>query len=308
MSGPVTSADVDMVAARARSQSGVSEILESRTANVGSLPVRRALPQRGRRTVGAWCFFDHGGPLEAPSGVGGIGPHPHIGLQTVTWMIAGELVHRDSLGTEQTIRPGQLNLMTAGAGIVHAEEHTSAGRVELAQLWIAQPSGTRNGSSEFEHHGELPEVDLGGGTATVLVGSLANAVSPARRDTDHVGVELLVRSQVVVPVDPAYEYVVVPMDAPVEVDGRLVEPGRLVYLGPGREELPVRAVEPARVILLGGVPFEEPILMWWNYVARTHEEITLAHEAWTRRQDRFKIPASQLAPIDVATPLWAPRP
>jgi redox-sensitive bicupin YhaK (pirin superfamily) len=308
MSGPVTSTDVDMVAVPARSQSGVSDILESRTANVGSIPVRRALPQRARRTVGAWCFFDHGGPLEAPAGVGGIGPHPHIGLQTVTWMIAGELLHRDSLGTEQTIRPGQLNLMTAGAGIVHAEEHTSAGRVELAQLWIAQPSATRDGPGEFEHHAELPEVDLGGGTATVLVGSLGTAVSPARRDTDHVGVELSVRSQLVVTTQPAYEHVVVPMDAPIEVDGRLVEPGRLVYLGPGREELPMRAVEPARVILLGGVPFEEPILMWWNYVARTQEEITVAHADWTQRRERFTVPASSLAPIDVAPPpLWAAR-
>ena len=307
MSGPVNSTDVDMVAARASSPSGVSDMLESRTAIVGSLPVRRALPQRARRTVGAWCFFDHGGPLEAATGVGGIGPHPHIGLQTVTWMIAGELVHRDSLGTEQTIRPGQLNLMTAGAGIVHAEEHTSAGRIELVQLWIAQPSATREGPGEFEHHAELPELDLGGGTATVLVGSLANVVSLARRDTDHVGVELVVRSQLVVPADRAYEHVVVPMDAPIEVDGRLVEPGRLMYVGPGREELPVRALEPARVILLGGVPFEEPILMWWNYVARTHEEITAAHADWTQRRDRFKIPTSGLAPMDVTPPPWAPR-
>jgi quercetin 2,3-dioxygenase len=198
--------------------------------------------------------------------------------------------------------------MTAGAGIVHAEEHTSGGRIELAQLWIAQPSATRDGQGEFEHHAELPEVDLGGGTATVLIGSLANAVSPARRDTDHVGVELLVRSQLVVPTDRAYEYVVVPMDAPIEVDGRRVEPGRLLYRGPGHEELPMRAVEPARVILLGGVPFEEPILMWWNYVARTHEEIAVAHADWTQRRDRFKVPASQLGPIDVNPPPWVPRP
>jgi hypothetical protein len=141
----------------------------------------------------------------------------------------------------------------------------------------------------------------------VLVGSLANAVSPARRDTDHVCVELLVRSEVVVPADRTYEYVVVPMDAPVEVNGRLVEPGRLVYLGPGREELSVRAAELARVILLGGVPFEEPILMWWNYVARTREEITVAHADWTQRRARFKVPDSQLAPIDVPPPLWVPR-
>jgi redox-sensitive bicupin YhaK (pirin superfamily) len=307
MSGPVTSADADMVATRTPSPTGEFDMLESRVANVGSVPVRRALPQRARRTVGAWCFFDHGGPLEAPAGVGGIGPHPHIGLQTVTWMIAGELLHRDSLGTEQPIRPGQLNLMTAGDGIVHAEEHTSAGRVELAQLWIAQPAATRHGPGDFEHHAELPEVDLGGGTATVLVGSLGDAASPARRDSDHVGVELLVRSQVVVPADRGYEYVVVPMDAAVEVDGRLVEPTRLLYLGPGRDEIEiaVRAAEPARTILLGGVPFEEPILMWWNYVARTREEITLAHADWTQRRDRFKIPASRLGPIDVAPPPWA---
>jgi redox-sensitive bicupin YhaK (pirin superfamily) len=307
MSGPVTSADAEMVATRSPSQSGELDILESRATNVGSVPVRRVLPQRARRTVGAWCFFDHGGPLDAPAGIGGVGPHPHIGLQTVTWMIAGELVHRDSLGTEQPIRPGQLNLMTAGWGIVHAEEHIRAGGVELAQLWIAQPAATRDGPGDFEHHVELPEVDLDGATATVLVGSLGDSASPARRDTDHVGVELLVRSQVVVPADRGYEYVVVPMDAAIEVDGRLVEPNRVVYLGPGRDEIRVRTMEPARVILLGGVPFEEPILMWWNYVARTREEIAGAHADWTQRRDRFEVPASRLAPIDVTAPPWAPR-
>jgi redox-sensitive bicupin YhaK (pirin superfamily) len=213
-------------------------------------------------------------------------------------------LHRDSLGTEQPIRPGQLNLMTAGRGIAHAEEHTSAGQVDLAQLWIAQPNSTRDGPAAFEHHGELPQVELGGGTAAVLVGSLADATSPARRDTDHFGIDLALRTRVDLPTDPAYEYVVVPMDAAVEVDGHTVGPGRLAYLPPGRDQLSVQASEPARVILLGGVPFEEPVLMWWNYVARTRDEIINAHTDWSQRGVRFKIPDSPLAPIDVPPPPW----
>src|SRR5262249_50877503 len=157
-----------------------------RVAEVGTMPVRRALPQRLRRTVGSWCFFDHAGPVQAPSGDAGIGPHPHIGLQTVTWVLAGELLHRDSLGTEQPIRPGEVTRMTAGRGIVHAEEHPVAGPVHLAQLWVAQPEATRNGPPAFEHHTDLPRLDLGhGSSGTVLVGAVGGARSAARRDSDH---------------------------------------------------------------------------------------------------------------------------
>jgi redox-sensitive bicupin YhaK (pirin superfamily) len=232
-----------------------------------------------------------------------------MGLQTVTWVLAGELLHRDSLGSEQPIRPGQLNLMTAGHGIVHAEEHPGAGQLHLAQLWVAQPAATRNGSPAFEHHAELPRVDLGRGSfATILAGGVGDARSNARRDTDHVGVDLVLHSGVELPAGPSFEYGIVPLVGAVEVEGRVAGPGHLVYLGPGRDEIQLRTPESARAILVGGVPFEEPILMWWNYVARTREEISAAHQAWTSRTERFAVPSSSLAPIDVAGPPWeSPR-
>lgn len=306
MSGPVSTADVPVPAGTAGPSRDGRDIavMGSRSGAVGALPVQRLLPQRARRTVGAWCFFDHGGPVEAPGGALGIGPHPHIGLQTVTWVLAGELVHRDGLGSEQPIRPGELNLMTAGHGVVHAEEHRSPGPLHVVQLWVAQPDATREGSPAFEHFGVLPQLDLGGGSATVLVGAIGGARSPARRDTDHVGAEIAVRSECVVPVDRRYEHVVVPLDAAMEVAGKPVTPDQAAYLAPERDEILLRTAAPGRAILLGGVPFEERVLMWWNYVARTREEITAAHHDWTARRPRFALPASVLDPIDAASPPW----
>ena len=306
MSGPIAASDADPVPAAGHPVGDV-QVMDSRLADVGTMPVRRALPQRSRRTVGAWCFFDHAGPVDTPAGGAGIGPHPHIGLQTVTWVLAGELLHRDSLGSEQPIRPGELNLMTAGRGIVHAEEHPVGGPVHLAQLWVAQPEATRNGPPAFEHHAELPRLDLrDGSTATILVGEVGGARSDARRDTDHVGVDLELRSGVELPAERMFEYGVVPLDGTVEVEGQAAGPGHLIYLGLGRDEIRLRTPQPARALLVGGTPFPEPILMWWNYVARTREEISAAHGDWTSRRERFAVPLSSLAPIDVAGPPWGP--
>ncbi|MCU1367276.1 MAG: putative MarR-family transcriptional regulator, partial [Ilumatobacteraceae bacterium] len=146
--------------------------------------------------MGAWCFVDHMGPADVPIGVGSdVGPHPHIGLQTVTWLLEGEALHRDSLGSEQLIRPGELNLMTAGHGIAHAEEGLGArsGRAHGVQLWVAQPDATRNGAPAFEHHDDLPRVEMANGEGSVLVGAFGGAASRARRDTDHFGIDLALR-------------------------------------------------------------------------------------------------------------------
>jgi quercetin 2,3-dioxygenase len=218
--------------------------------------------------------------VTADSGVD-IGPHPHIGLQTVTWLAAGEVLHRDSLGSEQVIKPGQLNLMTAGRGVAHAEEATGqyAGSLHGIQLWVAQPAATRDGAPAFEHWAELPQVDFGaGGEATVLVGSLAGVTSTARRDTDHFGAELLVRGACDVPVEAGHELALVVLDGRVTVDGVDVEPGRLAYVAPGRSSLDVAGE--GRALLLGGEPFESEIFMWWNFVARTTDEIDAAYDAW----------------------------
>jgi redox-sensitive bicupin YhaK (pirin superfamily) len=312
VSGPVTDADAAPVVETAEAAERTLEITESRETQVGTVRVRRALPRRERRTVGAWCFVDHFGPLSVTEDAGmSIGPHPHIGLQTVTWLLAGEIEHHDSLGSEQVIRAGQLNLMTAGAGIAHAEEHTGNYRGEMqgVQLWVAQPEATRQGPAAFEHHPELPQVDLPGGTATVLVGELADAVSPARRDTDHVGIELdLGDGTALLPLQPAYEYGLVVLDGSISIGERAITPGHLAYLGDGRDEIELGAAGRTRALLLGGVPFEEPILMWWNFVGRSREEFEIAFRAWAEHGDRFGDVRSGLPRVAGSPPQWSHRP
>ena len=319
MSGPVDVADTPASPEADGPEPATEpvEVIEGRRTTVGSMPVRRVLPRRTRRTVGAWCFVDHMGPL-AVSGPGGvdIGPHPHMGLHTVTWLVAGELLHHDSLGSEQEIRPGQLNLMSAGNGIAHAEESTTGyiGDVHGVQLWIAQPERTRHGQPAFEHHGELPQVSTGAGTATVLVGSFSGATSPARADTALVGVEAVLPAGVsTLPLEPSYEHGVVVLSGAASIDDARVTPGRLAYLSPGRDELSVTIAEETRLLLLGGEPFTEEILIWWNYVARTQDEIDAAGQEWNaqisdNRSGRFGRPVvSGLHTIPSPVPPWKLR-
>ena len=283
------------------------EILASHRAMVGSIEVRRALPQRTHRTVGAWCFADHMGPAAVTEQRGlDIGPHPHTGLATVTWLIEGEAVHHDSLGTEQLIRPGQLNLMSAGHGVAHSEEPTGAyrGTLEGIQLWIAQPEQSRHSPRAFEHHAELPRLEIGACEATVLVGEALGATSPARHDTALVGLDLDVHGATEMPLVRAYEYGVVVLRGAVSIDGTLVEPGALAYFAPGVDEWRLDVREPARVIVLGGAPMDESITMWWNFVARNRDELTAAYLAWVDRDERFGTVASTLAPIDAPVPFW----
>jgi redox-sensitive bicupin YhaK (pirin superfamily) len=308
MSGPVATDDAAPVPrAPVRAVGPVVDISPGRLTRVGSLPVRRVLPQRPRRTVGSWCFVDHAGPVPVEPGVAfGIGPHPHLGLQTVTWLVAGELLHLDSLGSEQLIRPGQLNLMTAGHGVSHAEEDPArAEAIHAVQLWVAQPAATRDGPAAFEHHAELPRLELGHATGTVLVGELGGVASPARRDTDHMGVELVLRGpSTVVPLRADYEYALVVLEGTVVVDGIEVEPGVLGYLGLGRDECRFVVGAPARALLLGGVPFPEAVLMWWIFVARTREEISEATRQWSDHDGRFGRVRSSLERIEVGRPPW----
>jgi len=316
VSGPVATDDVPPlpeapIAAPTGVQANgpVVEIAPGRLTQVGSLPVRRVLPQRPRRSVGPWCFVDHAGPVPVEPDVAfGIGPHPHMGLQTVTWLVAGELLHLDSLGSEQLIRPGQLNLMTAGHGVSHAEEDPArAEEVHAVQLWVAQPAATRDGAAAFEHHADLPCLELDHAEVTVLVGEVAGVASPARRDTDHMGVELSLRAPgTAVPLRPDYEHALVVLNGRVSVDGTVVEPGVLAYLGLGREEcrLEVVAPAPARALLLGGVPFPERLLMWWNFVGRRREEVSEARRQWAEDDGRFGRVRSSLSRIEVGKPPW----
>lgn len=304
MSGPVQ--DVD---ARCEDEAlPAIEAREGRTTEVGGMPVARVLPTKGRRTVGAWCFVDLMGPADAeePDPME-VGPHPHIGLSTVTWLLEGEALHSDSLGTEQLIRPGQLNLMTAGHGIAHAELAAQP-PFRGVQMWIAQPEGTRHGTSDFEHHGDLPEVEVGGVRGLVIAGTFAEVASPARTDTALVGADLTMdRGDTALPTDDRFEHCVVPLDGRVKVGEDVLEPGWLGLVPSGVAELPVAAEsDTTRFLLLGGEPLGEQVSMWWNFVARSKDEITEAYRDWQARSDRFAEVPSSLERIEAPRPPWLP--
>ena len=313
MSGPV-----DEMAA-VTSDLGVStiEVREGRSTSIGRMGILRVLPTKGRRTVGPWCFVDlmnpddveHPPPLE-------IGPHPHIGLATVTWLFAGAALHSDSLGSEQLIRPGELNLMTSGRGIAHAELGVETGvatgtnGIMGAQMWLALTDDTRNAGSAFQHLGELPVADLGSGEGHVLIGALGEATSDAKVDHPTIGVDVTFRSSLELPTDPTFEYGVVPIDQPVKIQDAIVEPGSLALVPTGFQQLLFAARGgPARMLVLGGEPLGAEIKMWWNFVARTLDEITEAWRAWRDHDDdRFGPVPSELARIDAPTPPWLRNP
>ena len=312
MSGPVSTVDASPTDAQTSAvKPACVEITSSRETIVGAMPVRRALPRIGRRTVGAWCFADHMGPELVTETKGlDIGPHPHTGLHTVTWLVAGEVLHRDSLGSEQVIRAGQLNLMTAGEGVTHSEEATGRYRGQLhgVQLWVAQPEATRHGPAAFEHHAELPQVELGRAVATVLVGGFAGAASPARRDTPLVGVDAALRAGTGAwPLRPEFEHALVVLDGEVLVGEQVIRPGELAYLGRGRDQVALSAADPTRLLLLGGEPFAEPILMWWNFVVRSRDELDHAYRQWQADDPRFGRLRSPLARIPAPKPFWPQR-
>lgn len=284
------------------------DVTPSRNTEVGTLKVRRALPSFERRTVGAWCFIDHFGPIGADrADAMQIGPHPHIGLQTVTWLLEGEVLHTDSIGSEQLIRPGQLNLMTAGRGIAHAESARPGGSGSHGtQLWIAQPESTRNGSPRFQHLAELPQVDLNGAIATVLVGELDGIRSPARVATPLVGADVqLPTGTTIVPLHDPWEHAFIVVEGTVEVAGETVQPGSLAYLGTGHDQVAIGAAEDSRILLVGGEPFPEKVLMWWNFVARTRDEIDLARADWQWGGARFPEVHTELGRIGAPGTPWA---
>jgi redox-sensitive bicupin YhaK (pirin superfamily) len=286
---------------------GVVERTAWRRAEIApGVHVERALPLRARRTVGAWCFLDLAGPFDPAAGVPmDIGPHPHIGLQTVTWLFDGEVLHRDSLGSEQLIRPGELNLMTSGHGVVHSEHGPSAGHagtVHLAQMWVALPESRRHGDAAFEHHADLPTVEHDGARVTVILGSHDGAASPATVHTPIVGLDVRAHGATNLPLNRDFEYAAIVVEGDAVIAGEPLAPGELLYLGRGRTDLTLTAQEPARLMLLGGEPFESPIVMWWNFVGRTREEIVAARADWLRDAQLEDGPASGRFPAVVDDP------
>lgn len=276
-----------------------SLLLEAREVPLGgvrAMSVRRALPQRDLPLVGAWCFLDRFGPQVTRMRVE---PHPHIGLQTVTWPLVGEVRHRDSVGSDVTVRRGALNLMTSGAGISHSEYSvgTDAAPLDALQLWVALPESRRHGVPAFEQHERLPEVVLegrgGDGSATIVLGAFAGAVSPATTHTPIVGAEIRVPagSRVTLPLDPVWEHALVGVDGDARVHASAepvdLDDAHLLYLGIRRSSVDVSSETGATLFLLGGEPFEDDVVMWWNFVARSHEEIVDAREAWESHAERF---------------------
>ncbi|OON82708.1 pirin family protein [Streptomyces tsukubensis] len=289
----------------------VRELLSPRRVRLGSsTEVRRLLPNLGRRMVGAWAFVDHYGKDDIADEPGmQVPPHPHMGLQTVSWLHEGEVLHRDSTGGLQTIRPMELGLMTSGRAISHSEESPKkhARYLHGAQLWVALPEQDRHSEPRFEHHAALPLVTAPGLTATILLGQLDGVTSPGTTFTPIVGADLALGegADVRLPLDPDFEYAVLSMSGDASVDGVPVESGSMLYLGCGRTELPLRAGSDAGLMLLGGEPFEEELIMWWNFVGRSHEEIETARQDWmtgtrfgeVKGYDGDRLPAPDLPPV-----------
>lgn len=273
------------------------EIITSREVPLGgprAMTVHRTLPQRQRSLIGAWCFVDHYGPDDV-SLTGGmdVASHPHTGLQTVTWLFEGEVTHHDSAGNHAVVLPGEVNLMTAGAGICHTEVSTSSTTtLHGVQLWTVLPDKDREGPRRFDHFAP-EEIAVEGGTARVFLGSLFGQTSPVRTFSPLLGAEIHINpgETVTFDVDPTFEHGLLVDSGEVQLEGVTVEPTQLAYTGVNETQLRIRntGTTPARTVLIGGEPFEEDIVMWWNFIGRSHEEIVEYREQWQAEADRFGI-------------------
>jgi redox-sensitive bicupin YhaK (pirin superfamily) len=274
-------------------EAAVVDILTPREVPLGgprAMSVRRTLPQRQRSLIGAWCFVDHYGPDDvAATGGMNVAPHPHTGLATVSWLFTGEVEHRDSHGVHAIVRPGELNLMTGGHGVCHSEVSLpDTTTLHGVQLWLALPDAHRDTPRAFAHHAPEP-VELPGATVRVFLGALAGAASPVPTFSPLLGAEIVLEphARVALDVDPAFEHGVLVDTGGVRVGGEGMTPAdvaaaELGYVAPGtaRLDLANDADAPARLLLIGGTPFGEQIVMWWNFVGRTHDEVVAFRTAW----------------------------
>lgn len=281
--GRVSDLDRDPTEVTCAAGPAAPEVLTPRDVPLGgprAMTVRRTLPSRQRSLIGAWCFVDHYGPDEVAMVVP---PHPHTGLQTVSWLFTGEIEHRDSAGHHAMVRPGEVNLMTAGRGISHSEVSTAATTtLHGAQLWVALPDHARDQAPGFVHHAPDP-VRREGLEARVFLGSLLGDTSPVATATPLLGAELRLDAgaRVVLDVDTSFEHGVLVDLGAVRVAGHDAAAHDLVYVPPGADRLELVAGDEAvRLLLLGGPPFGEAVVMWWNFVGRTHEEVVAARAEW----------------------------
>jgi redox-sensitive bicupin YhaK (pirin superfamily) len=263
----------------------------SRPAQVGGIPIKRLIPSRQRRMIGSWCFLDHAGPSEFPPGAGmRVGPHPHIGLQTFTWMLKGKVLHRDSLGNEQVIRPGQVNLMTAGRGVAHTEESMpDEDHMHTAQLWIALPPDASACEPAFDHYPDLPRWSEGGCDFTLLAGDYNGHQAPAKIYTPLIGMDVFSAqgADLQLNLNPDYEYGILTLEGEIQIHSELFTPDTLAYFGRANSELRVQLNPGSRIILLGGEPCPQETFIWWNFVGHSKADIAQAQRDWESGSERF---------------------
>lgn len=257
--------------------------------------VRRTLPHKDLKMIGAWCFVDHYGPTKSVDAMS-IAQHPHVGLQTVSWLFSGEIEHRDSVGSRQLIHPGQLNLMTSGIGIAHSELSLDVGQeLHGVQMWVALPFESRDIPPHFEHHGNLPVFKIGGIDTKLFMGQWNGYKSEAKTYSKLMGAEISGGScKASLPIDPDFEYGVLVDSGRLMINGFETNESNLHYIPTGNSELEIQTEGEFRAILIGGVPFNEEIIMWWNFIGRTHDEIVQMREDWESKSSRFKVFEDQI--------------
>jgi redox-sensitive bicupin YhaK (pirin superfamily) len=266
----------------------ISQVIVPRTVDLGDFAVRRALPSARTRMVGPFIFFDHFGPAEFHAGSGlDVRPHPHIGLATVTYLFDGEIMHRDSLGTAMAIKPGEVNWMTAGRGIVHSERTRPEKRVDGEpihglQMWVALPAAKEEMEAAFAHHAtaEFPVIKENGKNVRVVVGALYGASSPVPAVHETIFGDVHLKAGTSLPLDADHEeraiYVI---EGVVDISGDRFEPGRLLVFKPG-DAPTITAINNAHFVIVGGAPMDGPRHIWWNFVSSRKERIEQAKADW----------------------------
>lgn len=275
----------------------------------GNLSVNRVLPTRQRRLIGAWCFLDHAGPARFAAGEGmHVGAHPHTCLQTFTWMIEGEVLHRDSLGNEQVIRPGEVNLMTAGHGIAHTEDSLpSANALHAAQLWIALPQAQGDCAPAFAHYPDLPRWCADGAEHCLLVGDYAERSSPVQVHSALLAIDLSSAQggPLRLALNPQFEHGILLLEGELSIGTEVFSENQLGYIGCGHDELKMHLAPGCRAILLGGEPFADEILMFWNFVGYSKAQIAQAWRDWNAADPRFgRVPGYAGQPLEAPALPW----
>lgn len=278
----------DPILGDARSCEAIEKVIVPRAHDLGGFSVRRALPSIGRKMVGPFIFFDQMGPAEFLLGQGiDVRPHPHIGLSTVTYLFDGEIMHRDSLGTEMAIRPGAVNLMTAGSGIVHSErtsleERQKPPKLFGIQAWLALPKKHEEGAPEFVHHAaqELPRIVEGGKRISLIMGSAYGQTSPVKFPWDTLYAEAVLSPGAILPLDPDYdERAIYIVSGKIDIAGDEFAAGQLLIFKPG-DRISILGIDQSRLMIVGGEPMDGPRHIWWNFVSSSKERIDQAKAEW----------------------------